>query len=100
MQRSKDSSIVFSLVYRGDNPATTLRDMPYPWRKALCERTQLSNSVFLGEMLAIICKSGGLSHELSLTHHCTTALCASALHSGTPLAQISPGPLAERLVSN
>lgn len=32
------------------------RDMPYPWRKALCERTRLSDSVFLGEMLSIICE--------------------------------------------
>ena len=30
--------------------------MPYPWRKALCERTRLSDSVFLGEMLSIICE--------------------------------------------
>jgi hypothetical protein len=33
------------------------REMPYPWRKALCERTQLSNSVFLGELLSVISES-------------------------------------------
>ena len=52
-----------------------------PWRRALLERTRLSNPIFLGDVLAII------------------SMCSIALRTGTPLPQITPGPLVMRYVS-
>jgi hypothetical protein len=53
--------------------------MPYPWRKALCERTRLSDSVFLGEMLSIICEPPILTFDMhTLTRFLSFVLFGSA----------------------
>jgi hypothetical protein len=52
-----------------------------PWRKALLDRTRLSDPVFLGDVLAVI------------------TMTSTALHAGTPLPQITPSPLVARFAS-
>ncbi len=51
-----------------------------PWRKALLDRTRLSDPVFLGDVLAVI------------------SLSSNALKAGTALPQITPSPLVARFV--
>lgn len=53
--------------------------MPYAWRKAVLVRTRLMDPQFIGDVLAV----------LSMT--------SSSLRAGTPLPQITPCPLVERL---
>lgn len=55
-----------------------LPQLDRPWRKALLDRTRLSDLGFLGEVLAVI------------------TMCSSGLRSGTPLPQITPSPLVAR----
>ena len=52
-----------------------------PWRKALLDRTRLSDPMFLSDVLAVL------------------TMCSTALRSGTPLPQITPSPLIARFVS-
>lgn len=52
-----------------------------PWRRAVLERTRLSDPVFLGDLLAVI------------------TMCSTALRTGTALPQITPSPLVARFVS-
>ncbi len=74
--------------------------MPYPWRRALLERVKLLDHRFLGECLAVISKSGTARVRLSGTEvGFYVAMCSTSLRAGTPLPQITPGPLVERLVS-
>nr|XP_031859088.1 uncharacterized protein CI109_005438 [Kwoniella shandongensis]KAA5526160.1 hypothetical protein CI109_005438 [Kwoniella shandongensis] len=49
-----------------------------PWRKALMDRTRLSDPVFLGDLLSVL------------------SMCSTALRAGTPLPQITPSPLVAR----
>lgn len=53
--------------------------MPYPWRKALCERTRLSDSVFLGEMLSIICEYAEIRPKMQsdMLFRSSVLLCSS-----------------------
>jgi len=55
-----------------------LSQLERPWRRALLERTRLSDLVFLGDVLSVV------------------SMCAAGLRSGTPLPQITPSPLVER----
>lgn len=77
-----------------------LAGMPYPWRRALLERVKLLDHRFLGECLAVISE-----FEVSLRPWQRSgdgpypAMCSTSLRAGTPLPQITPGPLVERLVS-
>lgn len=52
-----------------------------PWRKALLDRTRLSEPVFLGDILAVV------------------SMCSTGLRSGNALPQITPSPLVARFVS-
>ncbi len=52
-----------------------------PWRKALMDRSRLSDLVFIGDFLAVL------------------SMCSTGLRAGTPLPQITPSPLVERFVS-
>jgi len=82
--------------------------MPYVWKRAVLQRTRLSDSQFIGDLLAVICEFSRFPRRL-LDHRqqvpklmplgFESAMCASALKSGTPLPQVTPGPLVERLVS-
>jgi hypothetical protein len=58
-----------------------LAQLDRPWRKALLERTRLSDPVFLGDVLAIL------------------TMCSTGLRAGSPLPQITPSPLVARFVS-
>lgn len=55
-----------------------LPQLDRPWRKALLDRTRLSDLGFLGEVLAVI------------------TMCSTGLRSGMPLPQITPSPLVAR----
>lgn len=59
-----------------------LNQMESPWRRAVLERTRLSEHAFLGDVLAVI------------------TMCSTALKSETPLPQITPSPLVSRFVSS
>ncbi|KAK8861286.1 hypothetical protein IAR55_002105 [Kwoniella newhampshirensis] len=49
-----------------------------PWRKALMDRTRLSDPMFLGDVLSVL------------------SMCSTALRAGTALPQITPSPLVAR----
>jgi hypothetical protein len=71
------------------------------------QRTRLSDSQFIGDLLAVICEFLACPEFIASLFTSTetdaararSAMCASALKSGTPLPQVTPGPLVERLVS-
>lgn len=55
-----------------------LNQLERPWRRALLDRTRLSDLTFLGDITAVI------------------ALCSTSLRAGSPLPQITPSPLVAR----
>lgn len=58
-----------------------LPQMDVKWRRALLSRTRMSDPLFLGDVLAVI------------------SMTSAALNAGTPLPQITPGPLIAKYVS-
>ncbi|WVQ94336.1 hypothetical protein IAU59_001415 [Kwoniella sp. CBS 9459] len=55
-----------------------LTQLDKPWRKALLDRTRLSDPIFLGDVLSVL------------------SMCSTALRAGTALPQITPSPLVAR----
>ncbi|WVQ74377.1 hypothetical protein IAR50_003978 [Cryptococcus sp. DSM 104548] len=55
-----------------------LTQLDRPWRKALLDRTRLSDPVFLGDVLVVL------------------SMCSTALRAGSSLPQITPSPLVAR----
>ncbi|WVF66724.1 hypothetical protein IAT40_001466 [Kwoniella sp. CBS 6097] len=55
-----------------------LTQLDRPWRKALLDRTRLSDPIFLGDVLSVL------------------SMCSTALRAGTALPQITPSPLVAR----
>lgn len=68
---------VFSLLSQLNHVLTQLER---PWRKALLDRTRLSDPIFLGDVMVVL------------------SMCSTALRAGTPLPQITPSPLVARFV--
>ncbi|KIR40091.1 hypothetical protein I307_04809 [Cryptococcus deuterogattii 99/473] len=66
---------VFSLLSQLNHVLTQLER---PWRKALLDRTRLSDPIFLGDVMVVL------------------SMCSTALRAGTPLPQITPSPLVAR----
>ncbi|OCF58351.1 hypothetical protein L486_04383 [Kwoniella mangroviensis CBS 10435] len=66
---------LFSLLSQLNHVLTQL---DRPWRKALLDRTRLSDPTFLGDVLAVL------------------SMCSTALRAGTALPQITPSPLVAR----
>ncbi|WWC68937.1 uncharacterized protein I206_102873 [Kwoniella pini CBS 10737] len=66
---------LFSLLSQLNHVLTQL---DRPWRKALLDRTRLSDPTFLGDILAVL------------------SMCSTALRAGTALPQITPSPLVAR----
>ncbi|WRT65402.1 uncharacterized protein IL334_002345 [Kwoniella shivajii] len=66
---------IFSLLSQLNHVLTQL---DRPWRKALLDRTRLSDPIFLGDVLAVL------------------SMCSTALRAGTALPQITPSPLVAR----
>ncbi|WWC59927.1 uncharacterized protein I303_102489 [Kwoniella dejecticola CBS 10117] len=66
---------LFSLLSQLNHVLTQLER---PWRKALLDRTRLSDPTFLGDILAVL------------------SMCSTALRAGTALPQITPSPLVAR----
>ncbi|WVW79680.1 hypothetical protein I302_101649 [Kwoniella bestiolae CBS 10118] len=66
---------LFSLLSQLNHVLTQL---DRPWRKALLDRTRLSDPAFLGDVLAVM------------------SMCSTALRAGTALPQITPSPLVAR----
>jgi hypothetical protein len=58
-----------------------LGQLDRPWRKAVLERTRMSEHAFLGDVLAVI------------------TICSTSLSAATPIPQITPSPLLARYVS-
>ncbi|OCF42538.1 hypothetical protein I317_03654 [Kwoniella heveanensis CBS 569] len=65
----------FSLLSQLNHVLTQLER---PWRKALLDRTRLSDPIFLGDVLSVL------------------SMCSTALRAGTALPQITPSPLVAR----
>lgn len=42
------------------------RNMPYVWKRAVLQRTRLSDSQFIGDLLAVICGSRRIDRVISL----------------------------------
>ncbi|WVR04089.1 hypothetical protein IAU60_001088 [Kwoniella sp. DSM 27419] len=55
-----------------------LTQLDKPWRRALLDRTRLSDPTFLGDVLSVL------------------SMCSTALRAGTALPQITPSPLVAR----
>ncbi|WVQ83523.1 hypothetical protein IAT38_005664 [Cryptococcus sp. DSM 104549] len=66
---------LFSLLSQLNHVLTQL---DRPWRKALLDRTRLSDPMFLGDVLVVL------------------SMCSTALRAGTSLPQITPSPLVAR----
>ncbi|OXG24105.1 hypothetical protein C361_02654 [Cryptococcus neoformans Tu259-1] len=66
---------LFSLLSQLNHVLTQLER---PWRKALLDRTRLSDPAFLGDVMVVL------------------SMCSTTLRAGTPLPQITPSPLVAR----
>ena len=88
------------MAYALSHLFSVVENLEPSWSRALLRRNRFLDSDFQGDVLAVICKSHGISsHIICQPYDDRIAMISSSLRTGSPLPQITPCPLLDRSMS-